>query len=137
MSLNSQVFTPEDCKKGLDIELLKTLLHISDALDEAFLDIHIKSDGYCRIIEWDKVYFDSGFENSKFEYLQADELVMKELYLPDGTYTYVDRGEEEEYLANWLQEHPEYIKTEYGQWVNKNDLEEFDRSPINEEKIED
>lgn len=102
--MNSMAFTPEDMKKGLGEDLIKYLLDLNSKLQDRYMDIHITTDGYCTIFEWDEVSFEFG--GGKFMYVGEDDVVMKALVLPDHSTRYVlDDEEAKTVLAEYEQEH--------------------------------
>lgn len=116
--MNSKAFTPEEVKKGLHLDLIKYLLSYGNKSDKYFYDIHIFSDGYCTIIEWVESPYndDDGVYQGRFGFIDEDEDIMKEIKLPDNSYAYVHRGEEDEYLNKWLEDNPGWEKDAYGLW---------------------
>ena len=113
MNYNSMAFTPEDVELGLHYDLLNCLLLYNAKAKDKYNDIHITSDGYCTIVEWSNIPY-SGEWGGKFEFVDEDENVMKELQLPDDTYEYVEKEYEDEYLNEWLKDNPEYKKDSFG-----------------------
>ena len=113
--MNSMAFAPEE-KENMK-KLLKFLVEDYDS-EDYYNEVHITSDGYCTIVEWELVTYD-GSLGGKFEYVDEDHEVLKQLIFPDNHYEYVLDCDEEKVLEEWLKEHPEYVKNEYGRWVNK------------------
>ena len=112
---NSQVFTPEEVKKGLHLYLINYLINYNSEADGYFNDIHIDSDGYCVIVEWvQESYTDA---TTSFEFVDYDEEVMKVVHFPDDSYDYAsDEDEANDKLTHWLQENSGWEKDEYGHW---------------------
>lgn len=80
---NEVAFTPEDVEKGLDRQLLDTLLYYNREADAFYNDIHLWTDGYCHVISWTQIPFD-GSLTGKFKYVDEDEYVVKNYKFPDG-----------------------------------------------------
>ena len=117
---NEIALTPEEVDKGLLIEWIKFLTKTSEELEDSYYDIHITSDGYCTIIQFNDVRFDSEQESGRFEFVDCDEHVMKEVEMPDGSFEYfLDDEQANEAIKEFLEEHPNYYKNQYGRWVNK------------------
>lgn len=115
---NSMSFTPEEVSKGLHLKLITNLLEISNELECGRYDILITSDGYCTIINWCEHNFDE--DSGRFEYIDEDEYVFKEIRFPDGHYGYAQTEDEEKELwEQFHQEHPEWVKTPHGTWTNE------------------
>lgn len=115
---NEEAFTPDEVEKGLHIELLNTLLSInSKRAGEAYYDIHITSDGYCTIIQWDTV-FDGVYGEDYFQYVDENQVIMTEVTYPDNSYEYVFPEEADHALEKWLKEHPEWHRNDLGMWTD-------------------
>ena len=63
--MNSMAFTPEE-KENLK-KLIKFLVEDYDS-DEYYNEIHITTDGYCTIVEWDTIPYDGSF-GGRIEYV--------------------------------------------------------------------
>lgn len=112
---NSQAFTPEEVEKGKHLELIKLLLSLEDK--DSFEDIHIASDGYCVIVEWDTVFRDE--RPVAFRYTSDDEVILKEVIFPDNHIEYAGSEEEaKEMLDKWLKENPQWHKNYWGMWTD-------------------
>ena len=115
-AFNEETFTPEEVEKGLHIELINTLLKLDQMSEDhgsAFRDIHICSDGYCTIVQWCLNNKDYG--TGSFEYVSGDQVIMQEIVLPDDSYQYAHDDEEaNEILNNWLSEHPNWKRAQFG-----------------------
>ena len=105
---NSMAFTPEEVKAGLFQKFLNTLIHYNTNSEQHYCDIHITTDGYCTILEWENVPYNHEWGGS-FQYVGFDEVVMHEVQLPDGHYA-LSRNEEEdvEIINDFLNEHSNY-----------------------------
>ena len=66
--MNSMAFPPEE-KENMK-KLLKFLVEDYDS-EEYYNEVHITTDGYCTIVEWDTVPYDRSF-GGKFEYVDVD-----------------------------------------------------------------
>ena len=116
---NSQAFTPEECEKGLHLDLIKFLLEQSNKFENSYYDIHIDNDGYCTIVEW----YDKSFEyddNEGFRFVDYEHELMYRLDFPDNHYEYFYNKEEaEEALQLWLKDNPGWKKNQFGRWYNE------------------
>lgn len=123
---NEMAFVPEEVEQGLHLDLIKHLLDYSAKSEKGYYDIHITSDGYCTIVEWvDKRYNDN--EEQGFRHLDYDEVIMKEVYFPDGHYEFLFPNEVEEVMEEWQKENPNYVKNEFGMWTDKSSIIDFDK----------
>ena len=121
MGFNTMTFTPEDVELGLHYDLLNYLLIYNAKAKNSFNDIHITSDGYCTIVEWDNVPYSKEW-GGKFEYVAEDEVIAKEFMFPDNHYELIYPDDEEDILREWLKDNPEYKKDDYGRWYNENEI---------------
>ena len=124
---NSQAFTPEEVKKGLHLDLLNYLLDHNKKNETQYYDIHITTDGYCKIIEWTDISYNQEYgPEGKFEFVPADSYVMIEKTFPDN-HTELCYSEEDyqERLDEFLKENPGWIKTHYGTWTNEIENEKY------------
>jgi hypothetical protein len=120
---NSQAFTPEEVKQGLHLDLINYLLDYNSKSKECFNDIHIDSDGFCVIVEW--VTETYGNVLTSFEYVGEDEVVLKIVHFPDGSYDYVeDQDEANDRFMLWLHQNPGWEKDGNGGWYNKAENDE-------------
>jgi hypothetical protein len=115
---NSQAFTSEEVKQGLHLDLINYLLDYNSKSKECFNDIHIDSDGFCVIVEW--VTETYGDVLTGFEYVGEDEVVLKIVNFPDGSYDYVeDQDEANDRFQLWLHQNPDWEKNGCGGWIKK------------------
>ena len=114
---NEEVFTPEDVEDGLMDDLIKYLKIHNEKSDRAYYDIHITSDGYCSIVQWVSVPYEDEHYNGEFVFKDEDEVIMKELRLPDNSIEYVFPDEEDERFNEWLKENPDWYKNDRGIYV--------------------
>jgi len=116
--LNSTAFTPKEVEKGLHLKLIKHLLEESTELENSYNDIHITSDSYCIIIEWQQMSYeyDSG---CGFKFIDEEHEVLKRVAFPDNHHEYLHDEEEKDALADWLKENPGWKQTQYGRWYNE------------------
>ncbi len=122
---NYQSFTPEEVEQGLPLEFLKALLDYNKASKNHYNDIHITTDGYCTIIEWESVPYNHEYGGS-FKYVGEEEVVMLEKLFPDNHYELCyDEEDYQEKLAEWLKENPGWVKNSYGIWTNEIENEKF------------
>ena len=115
--MNLMAFAPEE-KENMK-KLLKFLVEDYDS-EDYYNEVHITSDGYCTIVEWETVPYDGSF-GGKFEYVDVDHEVLKQLWFPDNHYEYVFDDDEEEVLEEWLKDNPGYKKNNYGSWYKEED----------------
>jgi len=140
---NYQAFTPEEVEQGLFNDLLNYLLDHNKKNDKQYYDIHITTDGYCSIIEWTDVSYNSEYgDEGKFEFVDYDQVVMLEKEFPDNhTEMCWDEEDYKNRLDDWLKENPGWEKTEYGTWYNKAEQEAFrkmlEKQEITEETVEE
>lgn len=120
---NSVAFTPEEVKKGLHTNLIYYLLSFnSESESDEYYEIHITSDGYCTIVEFEKIPYDHSFGGT-FEYVDSDHRVMKEYIFPDNSIQYLGSDEEfNEVLEDWLKDNPGWVKGPYGGWYHDSEL---------------
>ena len=110
-------FAPEE-KENMK-KLLKFLVEDYDS-EDYYNEVHITSDGYCTIVEWELVTYD-GLLGGKFEYVDGEHEVLKQLIFPDNHYEYVLDDDEEKVLEEWLKDNPGYKKNSYGSWYKEED----------------
>ena len=122
---NYQSFTPEEVEQGLHLEFLNTLLNYNKVSKTHYNDIHLTTDGYCTIIEWETIPYNHEYGGS-FKYVGEDEVIMLERHFPDN-HTELCYNEEDyqEKLAEWLKENPGWVKTSCGTWTNEIENEKF------------
>lgn len=118
---NSQAFTPEQVENGELKDLIDYLLNFNKKSEKSFMDIHITSDSYCIIVEWSEVHYDFQHECGRFQFVDGDEEVYKEVILPDNSSMFVPRGEAENVLSEWLAEHPTWKKDFWGRWYDESE----------------
>ena len=114
--MNRQVFRKKEIDKGCLNKLLNVLIELNHTLEDDYNEIHIYQDDFITVVEWEQVPF-NGEYGGKFEYIDEEHLVLKEVRFPDNHIEWLKDGEEEEALKDFLKEHPEYTKDEYGFWV--------------------
>ena len=131
MDKNSQSFTPEEVSKGMVNELVGFLLNQNTQLEGSYNEIRITSDGYCTIVEWATVPYD-GEWGGKFQFIDVDHEVFKEVIFPDNHYEYLRDNEEEEAIKEWLEENPGWKKNDYGIWVNEEENERIRKELLGE-----
>lgn len=132
--VNSLGFTPEEVKKGMFNEFLSLLIKQNDEFEHSYNEIHITSDGYCTIVEWDKVPYNHDYGGT-FQYVDEEHLVVKEVQMPDGVYEWaVDDDMEKDLIDDFIKDNPEYYKDSFGRWHNKKEEEEFAKMLLEEKK---
>jgi hypothetical protein len=119
---NSQAFTPEEVKQGLHLDLINYLLDYNSKSKECFNDIHIDSDGFCVIVEW--VTETYGNVLTSFEHVGEDEVVLKIVHFPDGSYDYVeDQDEANDRFQLWLHQKPDWERGPNGGYIKRTEKE--------------
>lgn len=112
---NSMAFTPEEVEAGLFQKFLDTLIHYNGNSEKHYCDIHITTDGYCTILEWDCVPFSHEW-GGEFKHVDFDEEVVHEFPLPNGSYVRSrDEQEDKEIIEDFMHDNPDY---EYD-WIEK------------------
>ena len=121
MNVNSVTFTPEEVEKGFLQDLLKYLTDHNEKSNDYYYEIHVTSDGYCSIVEFVRVPYDDSLGGfGKFEYIDEDHVVVKEVILPDNSTVFAYNEEhEKELLDEFLEENPWYKKNEWGRWYDE------------------
>ena len=105
---NSMAFTPEEVEAGLFQKFLDTLIHYNSNSEKHYCDIHITSDGYCTILEWDCVPFTHEW-GGEFKHVGFDEDVVHYVELPNGTSVQsTSEQEDREIITDFEKDHPEY-----------------------------
>ena len=129
---NQESFMPYEVKQGKHIKFLKALLSLDAVGEEVdydkYHDIHIWNDGYCLVIDWCDHWYDNNIETSSFQFVDSDELVVKEVILPDNSTVYASSEEEaKELLDEFLKDNPQWHKNQFGMWTDYNgDCPEYD-----------
>jgi len=103
---NYQYFSKADVENGLHIKFIQFLLENFES-EEYRVDIHVyNEDCSAIVVEWNRQLWNHIDEMGKFEFVEGDELVMKEVTLPDNSYTYATSEEEaKELIDNWYKKH--------------------------------
>lgn len=123
--MNSKAFIPEEVEKGIHFDLINYLLDYNSKSEYYYYDIHITTDGFCVIVEWENLPYDGSY-GGRFEYVEEDQYIMTEKQMPDDTYIMVhDEDEYNELLDEFLKENPGYYKNEWGRWCNEEDVKIF------------
>lgn len=127
---NYQAFTPEEVKKGLLNDLLKYLLDHNKKNKEQYYDIHITTDGYCSIVEWNDVSYNTEYgEYGKFRFVDYDQVIMTEKTFPDNhTELCHDEEDYQERLKEFLENNPGWEKSPWGGWINTIENERIKKS---------
>lgn len=127
---NYQAFTPEEVNEGLLNDLLKYLLDHNKKNKEQYYDIHITTDGYCSIVEWNDVSYNTEYgEDGKFRFVDYDQVIMTEKTFPDN-HIELCRDEEDyqERLKEFLENNPGWEKNSWGGWINTIENERIKKS---------
>lgn len=123
---NSMSFSAEDIENGLLDKLLKYFIEYNEKSNEVFMDVHMWTDGTTTVVDWFEHYYDDCCGDEKFEFVDDQHVVMRALELPDESTIYLFDEECDEYLNNWLKEHPTYKKNMYGRWYDEREQIEFE-----------
>ena len=119
--MNSMYFSANDVESGLMTKLIDFLTLYTYDSEDTKVDIHIKPDDVgAFVVEWECCPWDNSF-GGRFEFVDRDEFVTKEICYPDGTYEYCPEYDVDEAWSTWLSENPGWHKDDWGQWVNKED----------------
>ena len=113
---NSVAYIPEEAEQARKLIEFLVDENINNN-SKHYNDIHITTDGYCTIIEWDRVPYDHEF-GITFQPVDSDEIVAKEVRFPDDHYEYLSAEQEEEAIKYWLEDNPGWEKDKYGHWYN-------------------
>ena len=131
--VNSMYFSEEAVANGELNKLLKYLMDYSYSDNDErkmmlYCDIHIKpEDCGAFVVEWTQEPWSNEFgDRGGFEYVDCDQLVMREYSFPDNHYEYFETDEQfNEALEEWLEENPGWHKHHtMNVWVH-DDKEEF------------
>ena len=130
---NEKAFTPEEAKAGMVGEFVDFLVKQDAKSNEVkershtggYTNINIINDSYCVIVQWCDVFFND--DSPKFEFVNEGETVATVLELPDNsTILCWDEDDAQEYLDEFLKEHPYYKKNKYGHWYDENEQKEWE-----------
>ena len=130
MAVNKMYFSEEAVKNGELQKLLDYLMNYSYSDNDErnmmlYCDIHIKpEDCGAFIVEWTQEPWSNEFgDRGGFEYVDSDQLIMREYQFPDKHYDYFESDDEfEEVLKEWLAANPCWHKHDVmNVWVNEND----------------
>lgn len=126
MEVNSQYFSKEQVEAGEMTEFINVLLKQCHGKGNRYNDIHIKpEDCEAFSVEWINVPWDNAYGGS-FQYVDEDQAVMTEFYLPDSSSGWFwSEAEFNEFLKDWLEKNPGWVKTSYGTWTNEIENEKF------------
>ena len=118
--MNSKAFTPEEIEKGLDKDLLNYLLDYNSKSSEHYYDIHICSDGFCTIVEWNDISYNPEMVNTgEFKLIDDEHVIAYEGIFPDNHIELCyNEDDYNERLNDWLKEHPTYRKNTFGRWYD-------------------
>jgi hypothetical protein len=72
MNINRMDFTPKDVEGGELTKFLNMLIALD--CENYYNDIHIWSDGYCTIVEWVQVNYES---NEQFKFVDCNHQVVR------------------------------------------------------------
>lgn len=118
MKVNSMYFD-KDARESMYkfIRLLNEMSYDNDAL--LYNDIHIRPEDLdAFVVEWVQIPWTHDY-GGEFKYVDEDQVVTTIVHLPDGTFEYTE--DPDRYLAEWLEEHPDYVKDDWGNLVKKDE----------------
>lgn len=116
------------------LKLVRHLLEENSTNDTHYNDIRIyNDDSSAFIVEWVQVPWSREY-GGNFKYVDEDQYVMTEYFLPDNSSIMLMTDEEfNDYLKEWLEEHPGWEKSQYDGWHNVIEEEHF-RKQFEKEK---
>ena len=108
------------------LELIGYLLKIDN---NHYNDIRVRAeDTNAYVVEWVQLPW-SGEWGGHFDYVDENQVVMREYFLPDNSSVLLLNDDEfREFLNDWLKENPGWVQTTYGTWVNELENEKFLKS---------
>ena len=98
--INSMAFAPGE--KSAMMELLNCLTHMEI---DGYNEIRISNDGYCDIVEWERIPYDHAY-GGQFVYVDEEHEVFRELSFPDKHYEYVRDCEVRDSIEEWISQNP-------------------------------
>jgi hypothetical protein len=125
--INSQYFSDAAVKSGdmaKFIQILMDQCYPEDCDFKLYNDIHIRpEDCGAFVVEWSQEPWDQSY-GGRFQYVGEDQAVRTEYEFPDEHYEYLSGDDEyEERLDEFLAEEKargiEWVKSEFGRWVDK------------------
>lgn len=128
--MNSKAFTPEEVKKNLHLDLINYLLSYNQKSKNYYYDIHITTDGYCLIVEWENIPYNHEYGGA-FKYIDEDHIVLKQVIFPDNHTEYLFDDEEDEMLKEWLEKNPGWKQNNYGHWYNEQEISKIKEELLN------
>jgi len=97
---NRIYFNKNDVAAGLHLKFVNFLLSNLETSDYR-VDVHIfTEDCDAIVVEFARQLWDCIDDMGKFEFVNGDEAVVKEVILPDNTFTYADSEEEAKSLID-------------------------------------
>lgn len=122
MDYNSMTFMKEDIDNGLHLKLIDFLINLRGKTWDS-LDIRVQSNAYCVTVDWCDKQSNDNF--SGFQYLEEDDVIMREVRFPDGHYEYLLKEDINAALDAWKQSNPQWHMTSYGTWTNDEENEKL------------
>lgn len=123
MNCNKMIFDARsDTELNSFHNLLNTLLSYNMSKDsDQYNDIHIYQEESLIVLEWVQTPYSKEY-GAEFKLIDEDEVVLKDISLPDGTHSFVANDFEKEYqYANWIKEHPSW-KFGINGWADMKDV---------------
>ena len=104
--MNRQYFSKQDVEAGLHLKFIDFLLSNFES-NEYRVDMHVyHEDCSAIVVEWERQLWQHIDEMGKFVYIEEDERVLKEVTLPDNTWTYAENDKEADALIKeWHKQH--------------------------------
>lgn len=116
----NSAFYSSDKEQQAFLKQLQVLIDYNKQSTDYYFDIHIYQEEDSIRLDWEQVPYSHEW-GGHFEFLEDDDVVLKEVIFPDNHTEYLFEDEKEEALNDWCKEHPEYKKTSYGTWTNVED----------------
>lgn len=118
---NSMTFTPKEVEDGLAREAIGFIMSLSAKSDTHMAELAVTTDGYCTTVKWIWVPYDRSY-GGKFEFVDDGEEVMREVELPDGSWSYIGKNDDQEaYIGDWLSRNPGWHRDSHGRWERTED----------------
>lgn len=117
--MNTMTFDSADKKQYEQaMKWITLLLDYNKESRDDYNEIHIYQEETLIIIEWNQVPYSRDW-GGRFEYVDEDHVVMKQVCFPDRHYETLFDDEEEGRLKEWLEENPGWVKNSWGLWTNE------------------
>jgi len=128
---NRQEFRKDNEEQVKQFYDFLNILMISN--DNNYNDLHIYQDDFDYVIEWvQNNWTDEYGSNAYWKLLSCEDEIFTTIDLPDGSYQWIPKGTEDEFLKEWLEENPGWTKTDYGTWINKEENDKMMKEIYND-----